>query len=138
LIVPPAETVTKLPYAKPGESYSLRAHFIFGAHVLSDDATLDIQGISSQRHDPVEGHDRRHFRMQVRAWLARHPRWTFHFTPTSASWLNAVEGFFAKLCHYYLREARLLAVARVVLRHALMSQTTITFDIVVSAPRHGI
>ena len=29
--------------------------------------------------------------------MARHPRWTFHFTPTSASWLNAVEGFFAKL-----------------------------------------
>jgi transposase len=25
------------------------------------------------------------------------PRWSFHFTPTSASWLNAVEGFFAKL-----------------------------------------
>ena len=25
------------------------------------------------------------------------PRWTFHFTPTSASWLNAVEGFFATL-----------------------------------------
>ncbi len=24
-------------------------------------------------------------------------RWTFRFTPTSASWLNAVEGFFAKL-----------------------------------------
>jgi hypothetical protein len=34
---------------------------------------------------------------KVRAWLARHPRWTFHFTPTSASWLNAVEGLFAKL-----------------------------------------
>ena len=33
----------------------------------------------------------------VRRWLARHPRWTFHFTPTSASWLNAVEGFFAIL-----------------------------------------
>ena len=32
-----------------------------------------------------------------RAGLERHPRWTFHFTPTSASWLNAVEGFFAKL-----------------------------------------
>jgi hypothetical protein len=30
------------------------------------------------------------------AWLARHPRFVFHFTPTSASWLNAVEGFFAK------------------------------------------
>jgi transposase len=34
---------------------------------------------------------------EVRRWLARHPRWTFHFTPTASSWLNAVEGFFAKL-----------------------------------------
>ena len=38
-----------------------------------------------------------HKHAKVKAWLARHPRWTFHFTPTSASWLNAVEGFFAKL-----------------------------------------
>jgi transposase len=38
-----------------------------------------------------------HKHPKVRAWLQRHPRWTFHFTPTSASWLNAVEGFFAKL-----------------------------------------
>jgi transposase len=38
-----------------------------------------------------------HKHPKVRDWLARHPRWTFHFTPTSASWLNAVEGFFAKL-----------------------------------------
>ncbi len=34
---------------------------------------------------------------EVMRWLDRHPRWTFHFTPTSSSWLNAVEGFFAKL-----------------------------------------
>jgi transposase len=38
-----------------------------------------------------------HKHPKVRAWLGRHPRWIFHFTPTSASWLNAVEGFFAKL-----------------------------------------
>src|SRR6476660_6015547 len=38
-----------------------------------------------------------HRHPKVRQWLTRHPRWTFHFTPTSASWLNAVEGFFAKL-----------------------------------------
>ena len=38
-----------------------------------------------------------HKHPKVRAWLARHPRWTFHFTPTSASWLNAIEGFFATL-----------------------------------------
>lgn len=38
-----------------------------------------------------------HKHPKVRAWLARHPRCQFHFTPTSASWLNAVEGVFAKL-----------------------------------------
>src|SRR5271168_3065452 len=38
-----------------------------------------------------------HKHPKVIEWLGRHPRWTFHFTPTSASWLNAVEGFFAIL-----------------------------------------
>src|ERR671913_1813017 len=40
---------------------------------------------------------------KVMAWLARHPRWTFHFTPTSCSWLNAVETFFAKLARRRLK-----------------------------------
>ncbi len=44
-----------------------------------------------------------HKHAKVRAWLARHPRFHFHFTPTSASWLNAVEGFFAKLTSRRLR-----------------------------------
>lgn len=34
-----------------------------------------------------------HKHPNVLAWLARYPRWTFHFTPTSASWLNAVKNF---------------------------------------------
>lgn len=34
---------------------------------------------------------------EVRAWLAKHPRVHFHYTPTSASWLNQVEGFFGIL-----------------------------------------
>jgi transposase len=38
-----------------------------------------------------------HKHPKVREWLVRHPRFTFHFTPTSCSWLNAVEGFFARL-----------------------------------------
>jgi transposase len=33
----------------------------------------------------------------VKRWLARHPRFHVHFTPTSASWINAVEGLFATL-----------------------------------------
>jgi transposase len=44
-----------------------------------------------------------HKHPKVMAWLDRHPRWTFHFTPTSASWLNAVEGFFAKLTNRRLK-----------------------------------
>lgn len=44
-----------------------------------------------------------HKHAKVRAWLERHPRWTFHFTPTSSSWLNAVEGFFAKLTRRRLK-----------------------------------
>lgn len=44
-----------------------------------------------------------HKQPKVREWLARHPRWTFHFVPTSCSWLNAVEGFFAKLTRRRLK-----------------------------------
>jgi transposase len=38
-----------------------------------------------------------HKHPKVSQWLARNSRFIFHFTPTSCSWLNAVEGFFAKL-----------------------------------------
>ena len=44
-----------------------------------------------------------HKHPKVIEWLGRHPRWTFHFTPTSASWLNAVEGFFAVLAKRRLK-----------------------------------
>jgi transposase len=44
-----------------------------------------------------------HKHPKVRAWLARHPRWTFHFTPTSGSWLDAVETFFSTLARQRIR-----------------------------------
>ena len=44
-----------------------------------------------------------HKHPKVRAWLHRNPRFTFHFVPTSCSWLNAVEGFFAKLSKQRLK-----------------------------------
>ena len=44
-----------------------------------------------------------HNHLKLLAWLARHPRWTFHFTATSCSWLNAVETFFAKLTRRRLK-----------------------------------
>ena len=44
-----------------------------------------------------------HKHPKVMAWLERHPRWIFHFTPTSGSWLNAVETFFSTLTRQRLR-----------------------------------
>jgi hypothetical protein len=44
-----------------------------------------------------------HQHPKIRAWLDRHERFVFHFTPTSCSWLNAVEGFFAKLSRRRLK-----------------------------------
>jgi transposase len=35
-----------------------------------------------------------HRTAEVKEWLAKNPRVHFHYTPTSASWLNQVEGFF--------------------------------------------
>lgn len=40
----------------------------------------------------------------VRAWLDKHPRFHLHFTPTSSSWLNLVERFFADLTSQVVRE----------------------------------
>jgi transposase len=39
----------------------------------------------------------------VKAWLARHPRFHLHFTPTSSSWLNLVERFFAEITRKRIR-----------------------------------
>ena len=39
----------------------------------------------------------------VKAWLARRPHWHVHFTPTSASWLNQVERWFAELTRKQLQ-----------------------------------
>lgn len=40
---------------------------------------------------------------EVRRWLARHPRFHFHFTPTYSSWLNLVERFFGLLTEHALK-----------------------------------
>jgi transposase len=42
---------------------------------------------------------------EVKKWLLRHPRFHLHFTPTSASWLNLVERWFAELTNRKLRRS---------------------------------
>jgi transposase len=44
-----------------------------------------------------------HKHPKVRAWFSRHPRYTLHFTPTSASWMNQVETWFSILSRRAIR-----------------------------------
>jgi transposase len=52
-----------------------------------------------------------HKHPNVQAWLAKHPRFHIHFTPTSASWLNMVERFFRDLTVSRLRRGVFTSVA---------------------------
>jgi transposase len=47
---------------------------------------------------------------KVRTWLARHPRYHVHFTPTSGSWLNLVERLFAEVTERCVRRGSHTAV----------------------------
>jgi hypothetical protein len=44
-----------------------------------------------------------HKTLRVHRWLAKRPRYHLHFTPTSASWLNMVERWFAALTEKQIR-----------------------------------
>jgi transposase len=46
----------------------------------------------------------------VKRWLKRHPRFHLHFTPTSASWLNMVERFFAEITRKRIRRGAFKSV----------------------------
>jgi transposase len=48
---------------------------------------------------------------EVKAWLAKHPRFKLHFTPTSASWLNLVERFFGEITRKRIRRGTFRSVA---------------------------
>ncbi len=52
-----------------------------------------------------------HKHPKVLAWLADHSRWAFHFTPKSASWINAVEGFFSIITRRSIRRGVFKSVA---------------------------
>ena len=65
-----------------------------------------------------------HKHAKVQRWLARHPRFHMHFTPTSASWLNMVERFFRDLTQNQLRrgvfrdlEELMMAIGNYIDRH---------------------
>ena len=60
----------------------------------------------------------------VHDWLVRRPRWQLHFTPTSASWLNLVEGWFALLTRRRLQRGVFTSTAELEAAiHAYIAQT---------------
>jgi transposase len=52
-----------------------------------------------------------HKTREVKAWLDKHPRFRLHFTPTSSSWLNLVERFFAEISGKRIRRGAFKSVA---------------------------
>jgi hypothetical protein len=52
-----------------------------------------------------------HKTKSIRNWFAKRPRWNVHFTPTSASWINQVERFFALLTERALKRGVFRSVA---------------------------
>lgn len=55
-----------------------------------------------------------HKHPRVKQWVAAHPRFHLHFTPTSSSWLNLVERFFRDLTQEVVREGSFGAVGELV------------------------
>lgn len=55
-----------------------------------------------------------HKHPKVKAWLERHPRFKSHFTPTSSSWMNLVERFFADLTADVIRTGSFRSVKELV------------------------
>jgi len=55
-----------------------------------------------------------HKHKNVKAWLAEHPRFHLHYVPTSCSWLNLVERFFAEITNKAIRRAAFDSVAELV------------------------
>ena len=55
-----------------------------------------------------------HKHAEVRAWLARNPRVTLHFTPTGCSWINMVECFFSVITRQAIRRGSFTSVKELV------------------------
>ena len=72
-------------------------HRVTDRHTASDFLTFMRQVVRAypdQELHVILDNSSTHRTPAVRAWLAAHPQVHFHYTPTSASWLNQVEGFF--------------------------------------------
>lgn len=108
---------------RPGQieqrTHDYKRHGTASLYAAFDIMTGEVMGRITQRHRAKEfldflrqidsntpagldlhvilDHSSIHKTAAIKAWLEKHPRFKLHFTPTSASWLNAVEGWFSQL-----------------------------------------
>jgi transposase len=113
------------PGVPPRQTHDYIRHGTTSLFAALEVATGKIMGQCQRRHRSreflrfLEGLDRQlpagpevhlvmdnygtHKTPRVKRWFARHPRYHLHFTPTSASWLNQVERFFAEITRRRIR-----------------------------------
>lgn len=82
-----------------GQCYAKHRHQEFLKFLRHLDAEYD----GSQKLHLILDNYGTHKHEKVRRWLERHPRFKRHFTPTSSSWLNLVERWFAELTNKAVR-----------------------------------
>ena len=68
-----------------------------------DHLDAELPGLEGQRIVAITDNLSTRKTEEVKDWLAAHPRWSFQFTPTHASWLNQVEIFFSILARRLLK-----------------------------------
>ena len=80
-----------------------------------------------------------HKHPDVQKWLARHPRFHMHFTPTSSSWLNMVKRFFRDLTEQRLRRGIFRDVEELIMAIGdYIDKTTTTPSPLSGRPKHSI
>jgi transposase len=81
---------------------------------LSFLGTLDREAAKGYEVHVIMDNLSAHLTEEVEHWLQRHPRFHLHLTPTHASWLNAVEGWFSKLEKKRLRRGSFRSVPELI------------------------
>ena len=88
-------------FGRDGHRQPLRAPPASGVHRVLD--RIEKEAPAGRDIHAILDNYSAHKHSAVADWLADRRRWTLHFTPTSCSWMNAVEGFFGKLANRRLR-----------------------------------
>ena len=94
-----------------GECFQRHRHLEFLKFLRSVDKVVKAtEPAGTQVHIVLDNYAT-HKTPAVQRWLKRHPEYSLHFTPTSASWLNQVERVFADLTEKQLRRGVFKSVA---------------------------